>query len=108
MDRSKKIQNEVNKTLEQFDHAERLKPNPFLATRIEALVGEEQKEKSWNFGWGFLKPALMLVVVAANVLTVSAFLEYNGETTESTDTVSVFAQEFGLETSISSPFTIIE
>ena len=108
MDREKKIQNEVNKTLDQFDQAERLKPNPYLATRIEALVREEQKEKSWNLGWGLLKPALMLVVVAANILTVSAFLGYNSETPESNDKVSVFAQEFGLETTVSDPFTFIE
>ena len=108
MDRKERIQNEVNKTLDEFENAERLKPNPYLATRIEAQMRQEEREKSVSFGWGLLKPALMLAVVAANILTISSFINYNNETTESSDTTSVFAQEFGLETTVSDPFTIIE
>lgn len=108
MDRKERIQQEIDKTLEQFDNAERIKPNPFLLTRIEARIREEKRERKFSVARTVLRPALLLIILAANIFTISEFLHYRTESTGSNDTMSVFAKEFGLQTSVEDPFSIIE
>lgn len=108
MDHKDRVQKEIDKTLEQFEHAERLKPNPYLATRIEARIKEEERGKSVGFLWAMFRSAFLLVIIIANIFTVFAFFDYNAHSSEKRENISIFAQEFGLEATVEDPFSSIE
>ena len=107
MERKQKIEQEVQKTLEQFDRAERLRPNPFFYTRVRARIDERERAKRWSFLAGVLKPAFLVLLVVFNTITAAFFLR--DKATESMDRrelVMAFAQELGLETRETDLFVI--
>lgn len=63
-----KIEEEIKKTLEQFDNAEKLTPNPYFYSKIQtSLKSEKENEKSFNT---ILKPALIIFLVLFNLTTL--------------------------------------
>ncbi len=80
MIRKEKIEQEVQKTLQSFKHAERLKSNPFFYTRlknrIENLHSKKQKIRGWEFAGRVLKPALLLLIIALNIFSATLFFKY--------------------------------
>ncbi len=103
MDRKQTIQNEIDKTLQQFERAERLQPNAFLLTRIKAQIASENQVSPKTWALRVLRPALLALIVAANVVTAIAFFSHN-EPQYQQDNLSVFAQEFGLQVTTDDPF----
>ncbi|MFZ5516675.1 MAG: hypothetical protein ACOY90_08560 [Candidatus Zhuqueibacterota bacterium] len=94
MNRKQKIEQEIEKTLGQFERAERLPSNPYFHTRVQARLNETPEPS------GVLKPIFLAVLLTLNILTAVYFI--GGGTSQSTarsDLLSEFAQEIGLEES---------
>lgn len=102
MGRKERIEQEIDKTLQCFETFQKIEPNPFFYTRLQARIRsvEEQKVRSKHpiFTLSYLRPALLVFLVALNVL--SAILVFRGDTTDQTDTrsqyITAFAEEYAL------------
>jgi hypothetical protein len=107
MDHEQKIEQEVQKTLAQFERAERLRPGPFFHTRIEARLREMDEAGSWIPVFGILKSALLVLLVACNVATAAVLLRSgdSGET-DRTDVVDAVGRELGLDSHGATMFLI--
>jgi hypothetical protein len=104
VDRHDKIKHEIEQTLQRFENAERLPPNPFLWARLRARIANSEQRTFAQQTWRVLRPALAILFIAANIFTSVAFLSHSTPTDRS-DYLSAFAEEFGLESDINDPFT---
>jgi len=112
MTKKEKIEQEVQKTLEGFDQAERLKSNPFFYTRLKARIDDlhpqKQKIRGWELAWGILKPALLFLIIALNIFTATLFLKNrNNEYSSREQLLNAFAQELTLDSSQYNPTLIL-
>ncbi len=46
MNKKEKIEQKIRKTLDQFDHAEQLPPNPYFYTRVQARLEETRRQQN--------------------------------------------------------------
>ena len=71
-ERKKRIEEEVRKTLECFGQIERLESSPSFFTRLQARIrGLEEKPKHYVipiFSVGFLRTALLVLIVVLNLV----------------------------------------
>lgn len=67
MKKNEKIEQEIRKTLDQFDHAEQLPPNPYFYTRVQARL--EEKHRQQSVLPVFLRVAFLTVLFAINFVT---------------------------------------
>ncbi|MBI9072637.1 MAG: hypothetical protein JEY94_13625 [Melioribacteraceae bacterium] len=88
MNKKNTIEEEIQKTLAQFDNAERLPSNPYFYTRVKQRIDERKKTHRTFFA--VLKPATLALLLLINVSTVTWYL--NGSTTTSVDTKSELAE----------------
>ncbi len=81
MNKKEKIEQQINKTLDQFDHAEQLPPNPYFYTRIQTHL--EQQQRQQNIYSAILKPAaLFTVLIVINIGTAFWYLDGNEQSYE--------------------------
>ena len=93
------IREEVEKTLEAFDHDLPLGPNPFLYTRIQAERSDPAAgETRALFGHIRLRHLVMLGILLVNLITVIHYADWNSELT----TQKALAAELETEFSIGS------
>ena len=89
MERKERIEQEVKKTLEGFDAFKTIEPSPFFYTRLQAKIRtlEAQKEakNSGFFGLKALRPALVVLMLIFNVLSVGTALTLFRENVSQTD-----------------------
>ncbi len=112
MNRKEKIQQEIQKTLDCFDQVEPLKANPFFYTRLQSRINDLNRNKwqlkRWKFVWGVLKPALLIFVVAVNILTAIVVLKsQNNNQYSRTQLLNAFAQEMTLDSNQYNPNLLI-
>ena len=68
MNKQEKIEQEIAKTLGNFDKAEPMPENPYFYTRVKARLDKRgQKQSAFSF---FLKPALLIALLLINAFTV--------------------------------------
>ncbi len=67
MNKKEKIEDEIKKTLDVFEQKESLPPNPYFYTRVQQRIRERSGSKSTIMG--FLKPALLTILLLINVGT---------------------------------------
>lgn len=98
MNKKEKIEREINKTLEQFEKAERLPANPFFFTRVQQRINERSvKQPAIN---RFLKPALVTGLLAVNILTFVWYFTVNNvnDTTSSRqELIELLSADFNLD-----------
>jgi hypothetical protein len=98
MDRKKRIEQEVQKTLEQFQKAEQLPPDPYFYTRLKSRLDEKQR-----MGVKIpvlLKPAFLAMLLILNVVTASWYLGVVGTSSNYNDRqelVTWMANEFRVQ-----------
>jgi len=100
MEREQKIAQEVEKTLELLEHAERLRPNPFFFTRVQARIQQKKKKQFWQWLPVILKPVFLAMLLTVNIITAVYLLGADKiQTTSSvrSELKNEFAQEFGLQ-----------
>ena len=72
MKKKEKIEEQIRMTLDQFDQADQLPPNPYFYTRVQARLDENRRQKHVVFG--VLRPALLATLIVINVTTVGWYL----------------------------------
>jgi len=112
MNKKEKIEQAVQKTLDSFDQAERLKSNPFFYTRLKARIEEldaqRMQPKGWEIARGVVKPALLLLIIALNIFTATLFFKNrNNESSSREQLLNSFAQELALDSSQYNPNLLI-
>lgn len=107
MSRKKRIEQEVEKTIQCFESAEKLEDNPFFYTRVKARIESRKKQSRknlWQFSWGILKPAFFVLIVVINIVTVTIyFTSKQSQTNDQEQLLQAFAQEFTLDQSSYNP-----
>jgi hypothetical protein len=111
MDRKNKIEQEVEKTIQAFENAERLPKNPFFYTRLRARIdGQERRKRAFpeSILKGWLRPVFLGVIVAVNVVTAVYILDKSGAETTREDSIQIFAEAYALDQSQSDVFLFKE
>jgi len=67
MNREERIEEHVRQTLDAFEQAEKLPPNPYFFTRVQARL--KRKEKSFTIAH-VVKPAVIALLLILNMITV--------------------------------------
>jgi hypothetical protein len=98
MNNKKRIQEEVEKTLESLDGIERAGSNPYLFTRIKARLEKEEKS-FWSMALTFIsRPSVAVPAIVLTILINTAiFFEFRSERVQTPqDEEQVFAGEYNL------------
>ena len=98
MNDKKRIQEEVEKTLESLDGIQRAGANPYLFTRIEARLEKEEKS-FWSGALTFIsRPSVAVPAIVLTILINTAiFFEFKSEKVQvPPDEEQVFASEYNL------------
>ena len=98
MKKQEKIEQEITKTLTQFEKAEVLEPNPYLFTRIQQRLGEKNRRK--NYFSRSLKPAFFSALLAANMITAIWYLnveDLNNSNNSDLELIEILSGDFNLE-----------
>ncbi|RMG41168.1 MAG: hypothetical protein D6732_02755 [Methanobacteriota archaeon] len=95
MNRKKRIEQEVQKTLEQFQQADRLPPDPYFYTRLKSRLAEKQRkgEKLPVL----LKPAFLTLLFLLNIITAGWYwsaVNTSTQTNARQELVTMMASEF--------------
>ncbi|KAA3612658.1 MAG: hypothetical protein DWQ05_18590 [Calditrichaeota bacterium] len=80
MNKKEKIEQQIRETLDQFEHADQLPPNPFFYTRVKARLDERHQQSHVFFA--ILKPALLAVLVAMNLSTAFWYVSVDNQVTQ--------------------------
>jgi hypothetical protein len=112
MTRKEKIKQEVQKTLDFFNQAERINSDPFFYTRLKARIEELDTQprqlQGWKIVWSILKPALIVCIVALNIMTATMFLKNQTQGYSNREQLlEAFAQESTLDSYQYSPNLLI-
>jgi hypothetical protein len=95
------IQQEVDKTLNSLDGADRATPNPFLFTRVMASLKKDEKN-FWSGALAFLSRPTVAFATIFIAIFVNAFIYYQS-TSESSQSSGegeqLFANEYNLNAS---------
>jgi hypothetical protein len=98
MNDKKRIQEEVEKTLESLDGMQRGAANPYLFTRIQARLDKEEKS-FWSRALTFIsRPSVAVPAIVLTILINTAiFFEFKSEKVQTPqDEEQVFAGEYNL------------
>jgi hypothetical protein len=98
MKTNKKFNTEIEKTLACLDNYQRIKVDSFFYTRLNARLAREQEPRLWH--WFFdipvLRPALMLLFVALNLLTLINMMQTKTENNAISSSTEQFIEEYQL------------
>ena len=111
MEKKKKIEQEVAKTLQYLEKKENIACSPYFQARLMARIKVEEKNKSSLLIKYFTKPALISTIFVAFILiNMSSMLWALKESIEEKydrDTyLSTFAQEYSLNTNYTDLITL--
>ena len=98
MNDKKRIQEEVEKTLESLNGIQRAAADPYLFTRIEARLEKEEKS-FWSRALTFIsRPSVAVPAIVLTILINTAiFFEFKSEKVQTPqDEEQVFAGEYNL------------
>lgn len=99
MDKKEKIEEEIRKTLAVFDQKESLPPNPYFYTRVQQRIKEHSANNSTV--WGFLKPALLTILLLFNVGTFVWYFNSNEDYTSTenqNELIEILSSDLNLNT----------
>lgn len=105
MSKKEKIEQEINKTFEQFNQSENLPRNPYFYTRVQASLAEKQKQQ--NVFFAILKPALIIALIAVNMSTAIWYLgasEKQNQTNSRQELAEILASDLKLDNELNSSF----
>ena len=100
MDRKKKIEQEIAKTLEEFDKVERLPEDPYFYTRMQARLNSREKKNA--LFPRVLRPAIVTLLLLLNIGTAYFYLNTgtSGQTTtQHQELGQTIAEELGMQQS---------
>ena len=84
MDKQERIREEVEKTMSLLDQMQNLEADPYFYNRIEARLRSKERERKTKLlafpVSGVLKPALLLLLLMINLISVFFLLKGSSET----------------------------
>ena len=100
MDKMKRVEEEIEKTMDLLDNVGKLEPNPYLFTRIKTRLDERgekntQLKEEGSFAVKLL-PALMVLLVVFNFFSIIDFVS-SDKTEVSVDNRTEYIQQLGDE-----------
>jgi len=100
-ERLRKIEDEINKTLNSLDNIEPVESNPFFYTRLEAKIESievKQKPLFINiFSYNFLRPAFFVILIAVNLLSAYSIVRRTiYQSDEKEEILQTFAKEYSV------------
>ncbi len=104
MNKKEKIEQEIRKTLDQFDRAEHLPANPFFYTRVQARLDEQRRKRSIYST--ILKPALLTSLVVINLGTAVWYFGGSGQSDSQQELIEILAGDLNLDENQTNLFTI--
>lgn len=107
MNKKDKIEHEISRTLEQFDQAEKLPPNPYFYTRVQARL--EAKQNQQNVFFAILRPAMLTALVVLNLSTAFWYLNDSNQAEQAntrTELIELLSSDLNLEKNQSTIFDI--
>ncbi len=106
MDKQKRLQDEVDKTLEMMDRMESLEAGPYFYTRLESKLRSREREKRhWlpNISQVLdkgLRPVLLTLLIVINMISAVFFMVQSKITRtrqeESQTYISTFLEDYSL------------
>ncbi len=97
MRKSDQIRDEVEKTMQSFDHDAPLEPNPFLFTRIQAELTAYTSGVAKTAFWHVrLRHVVIMGIVLINLITVIHFADWNSEVRKDKALISELETEFSI------------
>ncbi len=100
---NKKIEKEIENTLDCFEQHPRLKANPYFYARLKARM-ELEKRKDWKFVPIIFKPAFLLMILLLNAITIVSFFAGQSRPADNREQLlKAFAQEMTLDSNQISP-----
>ncbi len=94
---SDQIREEVEKTLQAFDHDLPLEPNPFLFTRIQAERAAHAPGRAKAAIWHVrLRHVVIVGIVVINLITVIHYADWNTEVRNRRALISELETEFSI------------
>ena len=102
MMKQEKIEQEIVKTLECFETAERLKADPYFYRRLQARIKGNEKQKRFSLqgilSAKALRPALITAIVVLNIFTaMMVFKGTDGRIDSRDQYLTAFAEEYSLD-----------
>jgi hypothetical protein len=100
-ERKKQIEKEVEKTLQQLDHFEKLESDPFFYTRLQAKMKNTQNQHIQSailsFAGRHLRPAFLILVLVLNLISaLVVFQNRNSGSDSQTINLSSFADDYSI------------
>ena len=98
MDRKKRIEQEVQKTLAQFEKAEQLPPDPYFYTRLKSRLEERQRSEAKLPL--LLRPAFLALLFVLNIISAGWYLSSDSidtAATERQELSTLFASDFHVQ-----------
>jgi hypothetical protein len=100
---SKKLQDEIDKTMESIEGLERVNANPYMFQRVHARIEEEANERMPILKVNYL--VALLIIVLLNVLTLAYF--YKDASSVKNSVKSENIQSISKEYNINTVYNII-
>jgi len=111
MKAQERIEQEVDKTIACFDHADKIESDPYFYVRVMGkILSQERQERypvSWLPGMSLLRPVLPIAIVIVNLVTVALVLKSEVSDTENRETrLTALAEQYSLSQDVYSLFPI--
>lgn len=102
IEKRKRVEEEVDKTLSLMDRLETLETDPYFFTRLKAAIatGDRQRKRLPGFGpvVEVLKPAFVALLIILNLLSILLVTGGNSDATVEKDIyITALAQDYSLE-----------
>ena len=104
MNKIEKIEQEISKTLDQFEKAEELPPNPYFYTRVRQRL--EDRQRQHGVFHTVMKPALLTVLVVFNLVTAVWFFSESEQTDSRQQLIKVLANDLKMNTEQNNIFSL--
>ncbi len=99
MKSSKKIEEEVRKTMDLLDEKDSTEINPFFYTRVKAKLDEiENKNTVKESGYVqlVLKPAFLALIISLNIVSGYFLLKEEEQSLSREDFLSAFSEDYSI------------
>jgi hypothetical protein len=109
MKQVRNIESEIEKTLQSLDTFTKVRSDAFFYTRLKARMDNPKEALfiRWFFETPYLKPALLVLFLSINILTLVSWLNTNAIQNQATTTVTdSFIEEYDLN-SLSDTFLVL-
>ena len=106
-----RIEQEIEKTIACFEHADKIENDPYFYVRLMAKIRSPKQQRWYLVPWlprmSLLRPALPIAIVIVNLVTVTLVLKSGSSASENRETrLTALAEQYSLSQDAYSLFPI--